>query len=315
MRYVFVVSLLVFLTRICVAQTTYAIKDTAYVKSVEQAFADLKRGNCQACLYAYEKAFTISRKSALSTLRAAVCAYQCKQVEQAKTYISKAVATDFWISEDVWEKRKEYPEFEVLRTSSLATDFQHYVDKQKIAEGRNPSLERELNQIFLADNRPRLRLDSIGRHYGFNSPQTKPLWEEIRQIDSINLIKVERIIQQYGYPGKRLVGEKQDITTWLVIQHSPLAIQEKYLPLLQKAAEQGELSKANVAMLVDRIRVFKSQKQLYGSQVQNGADGKPSGFFPIEDEVNVNKRRAEVGLPPLEDYARHFGFEYVPSKK
>jgi len=36
---------------------------------------------------------------------------------------------------------------------------------------------------------------------------------------------------------------------------------------------------------------------------------------PIEDEPNVNKRRASVGLEPLEDYARHWDIEYkLPAK-
>ncbi len=37
-------------------------------------------------------------------------------------------------------------------------------------------------------------------------------------------------------------------------------------------------------------------------------------FFPIEDEANVNKRRAAVGLEPLEEYAKHFGIDYVLPK-
>ncbi|MDT3404368.1 hypothetical protein [Mucilaginibacter terrae] len=31
---------------------------------------------------------------------------------------------------------------------------------------------------------------------------------------------------------------------------------------------------------------------------------------PIEDEPNVNKRRAAVGLQPLEDYVKQWGIEY-----
>ncbi|CAN5558205.1 hypothetical protein BH09BAC4_BH09BAC4_26450 [soil metagenome] len=316
MRYLFAIALIEFLAKPSSAQTNYAVQDTAYVHAVEQAFASLKQGDCQACLTQYKRAFSISQKSAMSTLRAAVCAYQCQQTEQAREFISKATSIDFWASEDIWNNGKDYPEFDVLRTSPLSADFQNGIDKQKVAEGRNPVLERELKEIFRADNQPRLRLDSIGRQYGFNSPQTKSLWAEISRVDSINLPKIERILQQYGYPGKHLVGEKQNITAWLVIQHSPLAIQEKYLPLIQKAADQGELDKSSAALLVDRIRVYKGQKQLYGSQVKlgTGANGKNS-FDPIEDEINVDKRRADVGLPPIKDYARHWGFEYIPPKK
>jgi len=315
MKYLLSVILLGLLAHpVLMAQTTYAVQDTAYVRLVEHAFSSLKQGNCQSCLGFYKKALALSQKSAISTLRAAVCAYQCQQTDQAHTYISKATSLDFWVSEDVWDNRKDYPEFDILRTSPLAADFQDGIDNQKIAEGRNPTLERELKVIFRTDNQPRLRLDSLGKQYGFNSPQTKSIWEEVRRADSINLPKIERILQQYGYPGKHLVGEKQNVTTWLVIQHAPLAVQEKYLPLIQKAADQGELGKSNLALLIDRIRIYRGQKQLYGSQVTLGADGKNS-FDPIEDEVNVDKRRAEVGLSPLKDYARQWNIEYVPPKK
>ncbi len=311
MRCTIVTSILCLLgNQLTLAQTTYAAQDTAYVRAVENAFTSLKQGDCRTCLTQYQRAFAISQKSAMSTLRAAVCAYQCQQIEQTHTYLSKAASIDFWISEDVWGNPKEYPEFNILRNSSVATAFQNYIDKQKIAEGRNPALERELKQIFGEDQFPRLRMDTIGRQYGFNSPQAQPVWKQMRQVDSVNLPKIERIIAQYGYPGKKLVGEKQNETAWLVIQHAPLPVQEKYLPMMQEAAATGQLSKASVALTVDRIRVRKGQKQLYGSQVHNDASGKPAGFEPIEDEANVDKRRAEVGLPPLETYAKHWGFEY-----
>lgn len=295
-------------------QTQYATPDTAYVRAVEKAFTSLKQGDCPACLREYQRAFTISQKSAMSLLRAASCAYQCGPLEQAQTYLRKATSIDFWASEDIWNNPKEYPELDRLRQSSLVQTFQDYIDQQKMAEGRNPALERELSGILEADKRPRIVLDSLGRQYGYTSAQTQPIWAQMRQADSLNLPKVERMIAQYGYPGKRLVGEKQNETAWLVIQHAPLAVQKKYLPLLQEAATQGQLAKASVALTIDRIRVRKGQKQLYGSQVHNDASGKPAGFEPIEDEPNVDKRRAEVGLPPLASYAKHWGFNYqLPS--
>ena len=217
----FIWGLLCGSTTIAFSQTTYANQDTAYVRAVEQAFNSLKQGDCRTCLREYQKAFAISQKSALSTLRAAVCAYQCDQIEQAQTYLRQAASIDFWISEDVWEKPKEAPELNSLRNSPLATAFQQYIDQQKIAEGRNPTLERELKQIFVEDQRPRLQIDTISNQYGFKSAQAQPIWEQMRQADSINLPKIERIISQYGYPGKSLVGEKQNETAWLVIQHAP----------------------------------------------------------------------------------------------
>ncbi len=138
------------------------------------------------------------------------------------------------------------------------------------------------------------------------------LWQQIHQIDSINLAKIEQIIKQYGYPGQSLVGSKQGNTAWLVIQHSSLSVQEKYFPLMQQAAKEDEMQKSNLALLTDRIRLAKGQQQLYGTQVISDSTGKKA-FGPIEDEANVNKRRAEVGLGPIEEYAKQFGLDYNKS--
>ncbi len=37
-------------------------------------------------------------------------------------------------------------------------------------------------------------------------------------------------------------------------------------------------------------------------------------FYPIEREANVDKRRASVGLEPLEQYAKYFGVDYILPK-
>ena len=38
-------------------------------------------------------------------------------------------------------------------------------------------------------------------------------------------------------------------------------------------------------------------------------------LWPIEDEENVDARRASVGLEPLAEYLKRFGLEYKPLKK
>ncbi len=56
-------------------------------------------------------------------------------------------------------------------------------------------------------------------------------------------------------------------------------------------------------------------KQIYGSQIHR--DQKTGKYFvaPIEDEQNVNKRRAAVGLEPLEEYAKQWNIDYkLPMK-
>ena len=69
-----------------------------------------------------------------------------------------------------------------------------------------------------------------------------------------------------------------------------------------------EVSQRDLAYLTDRVLLAEGKKQIYGSQFQQ-KDGKllPS---PIEDEANVDKRRKEVGLNPLAEYAKQLAETY-----
>ncbi|MEZ0538407.1 DUF6624 domain-containing protein [Fibrella arboris] len=293
------------------AQTTYSTKDTAYIHAVEQGLQLLKQGDCQRCLAAYRKAFAITQKSALSTIRAAACAYQCRQHDVATAYLQKAIDIDYEAVGDVWNDQQSYPELSLLRTPVIAAHVDSlFVQKDKQL-GLNVPLKKQLETLHKTDQQPRMRLDSVERVYGQNSPQMRELWKQISHNDSVNLISIKRIMAQYGYPGKRVVGPQQANTAWLIIQHSPLQEQEMYLPLMQAAAASGEMAKSSLALLIDRINVAKTGKQIYGSQVSIAPSGKRS-FFPIEDEQNVNKRRAEMNLNSIEEYAKQFGFEYKP---
>lgn len=133
------------------------------------------------------------------------------------------------------------------------------------------------------------------------------------EIDSRNMARLEEIIKRNGWPGKSLVGEEAGKAAFLILQHSDLTRQEKYLPLLKEAAKKGEARPADVAMLEDRVLVRRGKKQVYGTQVRSGADtGGKLVLEPIEDEEHVDERRASVGLMPLKEYLKHFGIEYKP---
>ena len=56
-------------------------------------------------------------------------------------------------------------------------------------------------------------------------------------------------------------------------------------------------------MLEDRILVNSGEKQIYGTQFYwEESDGqKILKFYPIEDESNLNQRRAEMGLGTFEE--------------
>jgi hypothetical protein len=133
-------------------------------------------------------------------------------------------------------------------------------------------------------------------------------------IDSCNQTQVEALIAQYGWPGKSFVGAMGNNAVFLVIQHAELPVQEKYLPLLEKSVADSESRLCDLALLQDRVLMRENKKQIYGSQIVRDDATGGWKFYPIEDEKNVNIRRAKAGLQPIEEYAKYFGIEYKPSE-
>ena len=130
-------------------------------------------------------------------------------------------------------------------------------------------------------------------------------------MDSINLIRIEEIIAEHGWPGYSLVGEDVADVAFLVLQHcGNTVIMEKYFPLMKDAVAKKEMDKSSLALFVDRIRMFKGEKQLYGTQLSYIDSTQSLELYPVEDEQNLNARRAEMGLPTIEDYLKRFGLNY-----
>ncbi|NRT10732.1 hypothetical protein [Flavobacterium sp. 14A] len=84
--------------------------------------------------------------------------------------------------------------------------------------------------------------------------------------DSINLLKIEKIIQKYGYPGKSLVGETESDVAWEVIQHATFETRKKYLNLLKSTADKNEIRFTLYALTLDRVLMEENKLQKYGSQ-------------------------------------------------
>jgi hypothetical protein len=159
-----------------------------------------------------------------------------------------------------------------------------------------------------------MKLDSLEKQVGMEAAMASPLNREMQVADERNLARLEAIIRQYGWPGRSLVGKAGATTAFLIVQHANAEAQRKYLPLVQKAAAQGEVEKSAAALLQDRVLMGQGKPQIYGSQLTANHDTHQYEFYRIEDEAHVDERRAAIGMEPLADYAKRFGLEYKPKK-
>ena len=169
----------------------------------------------------------------------------------------------------------------------------------------NPALRADLLSMLAPDRSIRLQIMTQMEKTG--AKLTIPmLWLALRMtlIDRSNTARLRGIVDKYGWPDESLVGQDGASAAFLLVQHADRnpAFQKQCLPLLQAAAERGEASKSDMAMLTDRVLVAEHQKQLYGTQCKM----KDSVVLvdPIEDSVNVDQRRAGVGLCPLSTYVQ-----------
>ena len=174
----------------------------------------------------------------------------------------------------------------------------------------NKPLVAELKQIWKDDQGPRMEIDSVQKTYGGNSDQMKELWKKMERLDSLNLIKVTAILDKHGWLGPDSIGPRGTQTLFLVIQHSDLKTQEKYIQGLRDAVKRGDGFPNQLALLEDRVAMREGKKQIYGSQIGMDTKTGKAYIFPIEDEANVDKRRASVGLEPLKDYVKHWNIDY-----
>lgn len=156
-------------------------------------------------------------------------------------------------------------------------------------------IDQPLKQALLA------RKDRDQQHRGKDFATNPDTRNAQRSLDAANVAWLDSVIQQRGFPTIRMVGWEAADAAWLILQHAPLAHQEKYLGTLDSLAKRGEIRWSNYAMLQDRVLLNKQHTQLYGSQVQVDAAGEVTEV-PLLYPGYVHKFRKFAGMKPYEDY-------------
>lgn len=146
---------------------------------------------------------------------------------------------------------------------------------------------------------------------------SKAILARLNIIDSRNTARMKSIIREYGWPGLELVGWDGTEAAFILVQHADHSFQKELLPVMQKEYKAGALSGPNYALFLDRVLVGDGRPQVYGSQAkpfEQWKEGEPA-LYPIADEANVDKRRAEVGLSSLAEYRELLKKGYHPQSK
>jgi hypothetical protein len=183
------------------------------------------------------------------------------------------------------------------------------------------AVRREMVKMGEDDQKQRQEMmDLMDRLAASDSEKVAKKWKQAveRQnaLDSRNRQRLDEIVKLHGWPKRTVFGEEASGVAFLIVQHAELDYQKKYLPLIKEAASQKEARRSDLAMLEDRILTREGKKQIYGTQARLNQKTQHMELYPIEDEVNVDARRAAAGLEPLAQYVKKaFGIDYSPPAK
>jgi hypothetical protein len=188
------------------------------------------------------------------------------------------------------------------------------------APPKDEKLRAELVERVEEDQKARKQLIDLQARLGSKDAvaakkEVEVATKKVQEIDAKNTARMKEVVDKHGWPGKSLVGTEGSQKAWLLVQHADQdhAFQKRCLTLLVAAVKTGESSPEHLAYLTDRVKVADKEKQVYGTQFRQ-VDGKMEPY-PIEDEANVDKRRKEVGLPPLAEYRKMIEELYKPKAK
>lgn len=165
----------------------------------------------------------------------------------------------------------------------------------------NEEVKKELENIYNNDQEARIIWKRLEKEYGSNSKEVKKHLENIKKLQKKNQIVVEKILNKYGWLSKREIGHKAYQAIWLVIQHTDEKDIIKYYNEVEKAFKEGIISKVDYAMFYDRFLLVQGKKQIYGTQFIYDENIKKYVLDKVEDFPNLDKRRKDIGLPPVEE--------------
>ncbi|REG96468.1 DUF6624 domain-containing protein [Flavobacterium aquicola] len=248
----------------------------------------------------YEKAFKIEHTKPNDFYNAACSAALSKQDKKAFKWLNLAIDNGY---ENITHLQIDADLKSLHENKEWKNTTEKFQKKLDILEAHyDKPLQKELLAIYAEDQDIRGEFMKIYKDKGPGNKSFDSINNLMRYKDSINLLKVIKILDEKGWVGKDIVGSQANQTLFLVIQHADLKYQQKYMPMMREAVKKGNANGASLALMEDRVSLREGRKQIYGSQI--GRDNETKIFYvsSLEDPDNVDERRAKIGLPPMADY-------------
>jgi hypothetical protein len=225
---------------VCILSVQRGITQT-YELEIEKAGKAYEGKKYDSCSAYFSNAFRLKVASGKDLYNAAVCNAMNNHSRHAFRLLNTAITKGINISklhidpafESLYGSRK-WKRLLMKAEKIQADSFKQYLYAAHAAR---------LSKLWEEDQYYRFRL---GDAYSNNDTVlANTLWKKMRISDSAVLLKFQTILNEIGWPTKSKVGSRGAATAFLIIDHAPRDVMEKYFPLLETAAKAGEASLSN----------------------------------------------------------------------
>ncbi|MFD2567330.1 DUF6624 domain-containing protein [Pseudotenacibaculum haliotis] len=116
--------------------------------------------------------------------------------------------------------------------------------------------------------------------------------------------RIKELFDQHGFLGFDLVGKEGSSNFWVMVQHSDHnpAFQKAVLEKMKQEVLKKNAHSREYGLLTDRVNINSGLPQVYGTQVDYNWEICQAYPITLQDSANVNQRRKEIGLEPIEEY-------------
>ncbi|MFK8104256.1 MAG: DUF6624 domain-containing protein [Saprospiraceae bacterium] len=204
-----------------------------------------------------------------------------------------------------------------LFACSSQTETKTEIKTSATSEQAIPNLIAMLDTVWRTEQEPIRLRDSLGKVFGYESQEFQKEQERYEKNHQVNEKKITDLLEKNGWPSEDLIGENGNLTICNVLQHSTMEVRLAYLPMMRAAVKNKKLPARLLARAEDRIATDRGELQIYGGQIKYYPETKTFNVWPIFDPVNVDKRRAAIGLEPMADFLknRRFPMEWKLSEQ
>jgi hypothetical protein len=156
-----------------------------------------------------------------------------------------------------------------------------------LAEAKVKEIQTELTRRIVEDQAVRKNPDRRG---------------DMATVDADNTKYLRGLIVDLGWIDAKRFGRRSATDAFLIVQHSgDLRLMQGALPEIEKDMKAGIGDPQDYALLYDRLKLNLGERQRYGSQIGQNAEGEPV-VLPLEDKAKVEEFRKAIGLFPLSQY-------------